>query len=100
MTGRPSKYNPHYCEKVIEVMGEGLSVTAFAASVGAHRTTVIDWSAAHPEFAAALNVARAKRCAWLESRLLEERTNPARLNAIRLGLFNTAPDEWRRQGNR
>lgn len=100
MIGRPSKYEPSYCDAVIELMGEGLSLTTFAARVGAHRSTVIDWGKAHPEFAAALDRARAKRCAWLERQLLKERANPARLNAIRLGLYNAAPGEWRRQWGR
>ena len=50
--GRPSKFRPDYCTQVVEFMSEGLSLTAFAASVDVSRETIEEWKRRHPEFSA------------------------------------------------
>lgn len=66
--GRPSKYDPAYCERVIELGKEGKSLTQIAVALDVPKSTLISWSNAHLEFSTALT--RAKECeqAWWEQK--------------------------------
>jgi hypothetical protein len=64
--GRPSLYNPAYCEKVVEWGREGMSLVEIACEIGVVRQTLYDWEQAHPEFLDALTRARAECQAWWE----------------------------------
>src|SRR5688572_7258222 len=65
--GRPTSYQPEYCERVIELGREGLSVVEMAAEIGVHRETLEEnWPAAHPEFSEAFTQARQFSQAWWE----------------------------------
>lgn len=66
-TGRPSKYDPSFCDRVLEFGREGKSVAYMAAKLGVARNTLeLNWPAAHPEFAEALGQARLESQAWWE----------------------------------
>lgn len=41
--GAPSKYDPKYCDMLIEHMGKGLSFRTFAAVTDIHVTTLYEW---------------------------------------------------------
>lgn len=95
MAGRPTKYDPKYCEAVIEFMKEGASLTSFAASIGVARSSLNVWMDEYPEFSDAVKIGKANCAVWWE--------NLARQNAITgngnatltiFGLKNMAPDEW------
>jgi hypothetical protein len=92
--GRPSKYDPCYCRRVIEFMGQGYSLTAFAGSVDVARSTINVWMAEHPEFSEAVKVGQAKRTASLEMGLLDAEVGP-RVTARIFALKNAAPEEWK-----
>lgn len=47
------KYDPSYCQRLVAHMAKGLSITAFAASIGVSRQTLVRWRSDHPEFAEA-----------------------------------------------
>lgn len=64
--GRPSSYDPSYCDKVIEWAAEGWSVAEMAAAIGVSKQTVYNWKDAHPEFLDAMSRAEAKCQAWWE----------------------------------
>lgn len=66
--GRPSKYDPAYCDKVIELGKEGKSLTQIAVALDVPKSTIISWSNQHLEFSTALT--RAKECeqAWWEQK--------------------------------
>lgn len=64
--GRPSDYRPEYCDKIIEFMGDGSSLTAFAASLGTHRDTIHEWAKVHPEFSDSKKAAEAVSEEWWE----------------------------------
>lgn len=66
--GRPSKYLSEYAEQVIEHMTSGASLTAFAAEIGVARSTINKWIEDQPEFADAVEIAKAKAQAWWEVR--------------------------------
>ncbi|MDE2442641.1 MAG: hypothetical protein KGP14_16630 [Betaproteobacteria bacterium] len=65
--GRPSLYDPAYCERVIEMGKQGFSVVEMAAEIGVHRDTLeTNWPAAHPEFFEAFTHAMQCSQAWWE----------------------------------
>lgn len=65
--GRPSKYDPAYCDRVIELGLTGASVVEMAVEIGVSRNTLeTEWPAAHPEFLEALTQARECSQMWWE----------------------------------
>lgn len=48
--GRPSEYNPEYCDKLITHMSEGLSFESFAGTIGVSKQALYDWTKVHDEF--------------------------------------------------
>lgn len=48
--GRPSEYDPAYCELLIQDMANGFSFEAFAGKVGVSRQTLYEWVSVHPAF--------------------------------------------------
>lgn len=64
--GRPSKYKPEFCERVIELAKEGAGWAEYAAEFGVDRPTLYDWAAAHEEFSTALTRAKVLEQAWFE----------------------------------
>lgn len=94
--GRPSKYSPSMCDKVVAHMAEGASLTSFAASVNVSRATITEWMGAHPEFSAAATRGKALCAAWWEA-LGRKNAMAGDGNATLtvFGLKNMAPDDWR-----
>jgi hypothetical protein len=92
--GRPSEYQPEYCELVIEFMAQGYSLTAFAGHIRKARDTVYGWISLHREFSDAVSRARSARTAALEAKLLRSRKGAETTAAI-FALKNAQPDEWR-----
>lgn len=64
--GRPSKYKPEYCERVIELAREGRGWADYAAEFEIDRTTLYDWAESHPEFSTALSRAKVLEQKWWE----------------------------------
>ena len=64
--GRPSKYQPEFCEKVIELGKEGKSLTQMCAHFDISRQTIDNWAEQNPEFLEALTRARVHMQAKLE----------------------------------
>lgn len=64
--GRPSKYDPKYCDLVIELGAEGLSPEAIAAKIGVNRTTMLVWAGQYPDFFTALERAKDLELLWWE----------------------------------
>lgn len=93
--GRPSKYNPTYCAKVITHMAEGASLTSFAAEIGVCRDTITEWTNVHPEFSLAVKRGKAKCAAWWEraQRKLAV-SGEGNATACVFGLKNMAEDDW------
>ncbi len=50
LAGRPSKYDPAFCEIVIECMSKGFSKEAVAGHLFVCRDTIYEWEKKHPEF--------------------------------------------------
>lgn len=94
--GRPSKYDPAYCDAVVEHMKEGASLTSFAAEIGVCRDTISEWASAHGEFSVAVKRGKAACAAWWEkiNRTLAQ-TGTGNATACVFGLKNMAADDWR-----
>ena len=56
--GRPSKYKPEYCDRVIQLGAEGMSQVQIAVELGVGRTTMLSWCDQHSEFKEALSFAK------------------------------------------
>ena len=94
--GRPTDYDPAYCDQVIEFLRDGYSVAAFAGHIGKAASTVELWRKVHPEFSEAVKIGQAGAVLWWENRARAvargEDGNPT---AVIFGLKNRAPDQWR-----
>jgi hypothetical protein len=66
MAGRPTEYDPSYCEDVIELGKAGKSKAQMASHFDVSRQTIDNWAVANPEFLEALNRAMAHCQAWWE----------------------------------
>lgn len=64
--GRPTKYKPEYCERIIELGKEGYSHAEIAADLEVDKASLYDWAAAHEEFSTALRAAKTYEQAWFE----------------------------------
>lgn len=65
--GRPTKYDPTYCERVVEFGKQGMSVVEMADELDVSRNTLETlWPAANPEFMEALARSRDASQAWWE----------------------------------
>ncbi|WP_345820483.1 hypothetical protein ABC766_00280 [Methylobacterium fujisawaense] len=96
--GRPSKYDPAYCEQIVDFCSEGYSITAFAGSIRVARDTISEWATVHPEFSAAVKSAKAAASLWWEQkgrRVAETGGGPGTATMIIFNLKNTAPDDYR-----
>jgi hypothetical protein len=74
--GRPSTYDPAYCEQVVELGKIGYSPAQMAAHFDVARETLNNWAEAHEEFLAALNRAKAHCQAWWESKGMDGLEKP------------------------
>lgn len=92
--GRPTDFTPELGEKILGLMNEGLSLAAAAAECDVHRQRVYEWEARHPEFADTVKLARSKRQAFLERRLLGATEGPVVTSSI-FALKNAGQGDWR-----
>lgn len=64
--GRPTKYKPEYCERVIALGKEGYSYAEIAADLEVDKASLFDWARAHEDFSTALRAAKTYEQAWFE----------------------------------
>jgi hypothetical protein len=64
--GRPTLYKREYCQKVVEMMGQGLSIAAFCSEIGVGRDAVYNWQGQYPEFDLACKAAKEASQRWWE----------------------------------
>jgi transposase-like protein len=65
--GRPSSYDPAYCDRVLELGAEGMGPEEIAGTLGVTRTTLYQWRDHYPQFLTALERARALEQLWWEA---------------------------------
>ena len=64
--GRPSTYDPAYCEKVVELGRIGKSIEQICFQLNTPVRTLYEWRDRHPEFSQALEDAKSYEQAWWE----------------------------------
>lgn len=96
-TGRPTKYDPAYCDAVIEDAKLGFSLSAFAGGILVARDTITGWRQQHPEFDEACKVAKLVRARTLETDMIKLDIPAPAMNARKLALANCAEEDWRDQ---
>ena len=64
-TGRPTKYDPKYCAKVIAWGKKGMAPVQWAAELMCTKQALLDWAKAHTEFFVAYETGMNLREAWL-----------------------------------
>lgn len=62
--GRPSLYNPVFCDRVLELAAEGCGKAEIAATLGVTAKTLSSWAKAHEEFREAMIHAKELEYAW------------------------------------
>jgi len=92
--GRPTSYRPEYCDRAVEFMGKGYSLTALAGELGQGKETLYGWIATHPDFSDAITRGKAARLKALEERMLSANNGGTAATSI-FALKNADPDEWR-----
>lgn len=94
--GRPSKYDPKFCDEAIEFMRDGFSVTALAGHIGVARSTIFKWAEEHEEFSDALKTAQALAALWWEKTLRTvASTGEGSASAAIFGVKNRSTEEWK-----
>ena len=82
--GRPSLYDPSYCDKVVELGALGKSVEQISSNLGVSCRVLYDWRDRYPEFLHALDEAKAAEQTWWEDQAqayMLEHKDGAKLNA-------------------
>ena len=64
--GRPSKYKPEFCEKIIEVAKTGAGPVEWALACDVDRASMYRWGEEYEEFRTALTRAKHEEQAWWE----------------------------------
>ena len=92
--GRPSSYDPAFCDEVESLMRQGFSKTAAAGAIGVSRDTLLEWTKVHADFSGAVKRGEAARTHKLETDLLLAPDGPNVTSRI-FALKNAAPEEWK-----
>jgi hypothetical protein len=94
--GRPSKYDPAFCETVEGTLAQGFSLAVAAGVIGVTRQTLDAWTKEHPEFLDAVKIGRARGALIWETRLAKlADTNEGNATGVIFGLKNRLPEDWK-----
>ncbi|NDC96438.1 hypothetical protein EBZ38_17225 [bacterium] len=96
--GRPTKYKPEYCSRLIELCAQGLSRRALCAEIGISTETFYDWVKKIPEFSDAYRKGEAAASHFYESKMLEGglgRIKGFNVMALTFLMKNRYPKEFR-----
>ncbi len=64
--GRPTRYKPEYCDRIIELAKGGAGMVEWALACEVDRPTLYYWAEVHPEFLTALTRAKMHEQMWWE----------------------------------
>lgn len=94
--GRPSKYDPAYCDLLQSHFAEGYSFESFGGVVGVSKQTLYTWCEQHPEFLDAKKTYEtASQLEWEKRLKVLATSGEGNATAIIFGLKNRASDSWR-----
>lgn len=93
--GRPTTYNPEFCEMIYSYLEQGFSVLAASAKCGFSKKTCYNWMDEHPEFLHAVKDGQAAAAAWWEERLMKIADGgDGNATAAIFGVKNRSRDEY------
>ncbi len=100
--GRPSDYDPKYCDMLIEHMSKGLSYASFGAVIDVVPSTIYLWEQKHPEFSEAKKRGFQNCLLWWEHQAQKGLWNDKEGSTLNttLWIYNMKcrfPAEWREQ---
>lgn len=94
--GRPTKYDPAFCDQAVEFMSEGYSTKAFAGHIGVSLSTVYKWVEEYPEFSESIKTGQSKSARWWEETLRTvAKTGEGSAAASIFGVKNRSQEEWK-----
>lgn len=102
--GRPTAYDPSFCEIAIEAGRIGKSKVSIAAEIGVTRNTLDNWAEDHPEFLSALKISQELSQSWWEEQgrvhLTEQYGEGAAGSKLNASLYSRSmaarfPADWR-----
>ena len=96
--GRPTAYDPSFCDKVVEVGLQGGSLAEMAYECGVTRETVNNWAHEHEEFFEALTRAKMSSLIWWERKGragMEKSSSEFQGNLWSRNMAARFPDDWR-----
>ena len=95
--GRPTKYNPDFCDAVIEAGKSGQTKAEMAALLDIDRATLNDWCEIHPEFSRAVKRGIDLAQAWWEQKGREKTFQSEGFNATSyiFQMKNRFKEDWR-----
>lgn len=96
--GRPSDYDPAYCERLIELGEQGASVAEMAYELGVVKQTLFNWSEAHPEFLDAFTRGKLASQVWWERKGrggVEKSSSEFQGNLWSRNMAARFPEDWR-----
>lgn len=64
--GRPTIYQTKYCQKIIDWMADGYSISSFAGKIGVGERTIYDWVKKYEEFSQSIKIGRTKSILYWE----------------------------------
>ena len=82
--GRPTLFDPSYCDKVMELGALGKSLEQISSNLGVSCRVLYDWRDKYPEFLRALEQAKEAEQTWWEDQAqayMLEHKDAAKLNA-------------------
>jgi hypothetical protein len=93
--GQPTKYDPAYCDVVVDLGKQGYSRAMMASHLGVCKATITVWSNAHPDFLNALKLADSHAQAWYEQRAHEGLTGGNfNANLFKIIAYNRFRDDY------
>lgn len=95
--GRPTEYDPAFCEIAIQAGAEGDGLAGIAAKIGIVRSTLNEWVDRYPDFSAAIAHARELSLSWWEQQGKDGIWAGKQFNAqaYSLQVRNRFPEDWR-----
>lgn len=96
--GRPSDYDPAFCDKVVELGSTGASVAEMAFELGVTKQTLHNWTDAHPQFLDAFTRAKLASQVWWERKGRDGMEKPS--NEFQASIWSRSmaarfPEDWR-----
>lgn len=94
--GRPTKYDPAYCEKAVGFGKQGKSVEWIACEFEVHVDTIYEWAKVHPAFSDAITLAKQYEQRWWEDTGQEHLTTTGfSASAWSRSMAARFPKKWR-----